>query len=352
MKKITTILIALLFATSTQAQPPGYYTSALGKNGANLQTALKNIIDNHNALPFPLWTSFSATDNKGSNILWDIYSDVPGGTPNYTYTIGSNQCGQYDSEADCYNHEHVWPKTYYNDAAPMRSDLHHVIPTDGWVNNKRGNFPYGLIKFGGLSWTSMNGSMTGTTISYPGYSGNVFEPIDEYKGDIARMYFYTSTRYKGEDASWSNWEMANGAELTQDAIQLLLQWHQNDTVSQKEIDRNNAIYLQQGNRNPFIDYPIFADCIWGTADCTPLDIADILLTEIEVFPNPSQDYLRIKLPKALLQKETIFEVYNTVGQRLIRSTQTKLDIHNLPSGIYSLRLLFADQHASISFIKN
>ena len=263
-----------------------------------------------------------------------MYTDIPSSTPVHTFTIGADQCGQYNEEGDCYNHEHVWPKTYYNDASPMNTDLHHIIPTDGWANNKRGNFPYGHVS--GSGWTGSNGSKTGSTSDYAGYTGNAFEPIDEYKGDIARMYFYTSTRYLGQDGSWQSWEMASGAELTQDAIQLLLLWHTNDPVSSKEVDRNNAIYNIQGNRNPFVDYPVFADCIWGNVDCTPLNINAIKKSEFKIYPNPVTDEVQLLIPS----NEKIVEVniYDMLGKAVIRSTSGILSTSNLPNGIYTIRL--------------
>ena len=85
----------------------------------------------------------------------------------------------------------------------------------------------------------------------------VFEPIDEYKGDFARTYFYFGTRYYGEDGSWEGSPQVDGAQLLPWAENLLLEWHAADPVSAKEIDRNEAIYAIQGNRNPFIDRPDF-----------------------------------------------------------------------------------------------
>lgn len=349
MKKSLLFLVLFLTVLCVRAQPLGYYANALGKNGVLLQTSLKNIIDNHSMKTYPLWSYFSNTDNKGSNKIWDMYSDKPVGTASYTYTIGQDQCGQYNSEGDCYNHEHVWPKSYYNDASPMESDLHHIVPTDGWVNNKRAAFPLGDVN--NTSYTSSNGTKLGTSATYAGYNGNVFEPIDEFKGDFARMVFYTSTRYKGEDNSWNNWEMASGAVLTADAAAILLQWHNADTVSQKEIDRNNAIYTIQGNRNPFIDYPVFADCIWGTSDCQPLDVADVIFYGVKVFPNPVTDQLQIILPSSLKQRDFKFEVYNSFGQKVISTSQAEINISQLSVGFYTLRLSTLERYKSFSFVK-
>jgi len=68
--------------------------------------------------------------------VWDMYSDVPGGTPAYYFTFGDDQCGNYSGEGDCYNREHSFPKSWYGDVLPMNTDLFHLYPTDGWVNQK------------------------------------------------------------------------------------------------------------------------------------------------------------------------------------------------------------------------
>jgi YHS domain-containing protein len=99
----------------------------------------------------------------------------------------------------------------------------------------------------------------------PGYSGTVFEPIDEYKGDFARNYFYMEVRYYTEDGSWPGSPMAVGSQLLPWAQDMMMQWAIQDPVSQKEIDRNDAVYALQNNRNPFIDHPEYAAAIWGSS---------------------------------------------------------------------------------------
>lgn len=253
--------LGLLVASCTTAQPPaGYYASAEGLTGQPLRVALHNIIDGHTALSYDdLWDAYGTTDAKPGNKVWDMYSDVPGGTPPYVYTLYSDQCGNYNGEGDCYNREHSFPQSWFNDGNPMRTDLFHVYPTDGWVNNKRGNLPYGEV--GSADWTSQNGSKVGLCIS-PGYNGTVFEPIDAYKGDLARTYFYMTTRYHGAMAGWSSAMLANG-DLAPWAMQLLMEWNDQDPVSPKETARNNAVFALQHNRNPFIDRPEWAHDIWG-----------------------------------------------------------------------------------------
>ena len=341
--------IALFFLFAFQTTKAQYYAPAFGLNGASLKTALHQIIANHNAMAWPLWPYFDKTDSTGFNQVWDIYSDKPGNTPPYMFTLGANQCGTYSQESDCYNHEHTWPSTFFNDALPMKSDLHHVFPTDGFVNNKRSNFPYGTVN-GAVSWTAQNGAKLGKSNTYPNYTLNVFEPIDSFKGDVARNYFYMSTRYQGEDAGWGNWEMANGANLKDSAIALLLRWHHNDPVSTKEIKRNQAVYLIQNNRNPFIDYPIFADCIWGNADCTGLGLLAVDRLDIQVYPNPCTQQIQFKLPNQTSADEV--RLFNVVGQELLFQKNTRsLDVSQLPPACYILQILSNGIHYRERIIK-
>lgn len=276
--------------------PDGYYDSAQGLEGDTLRLALHNIIDNHQVQSYSsLFTLFETTDVKPDGTVWDMYSDIPGGTPPYVYNYdGSDQCGNYSGEGDCFNREHSWPQSWFNSNSPMKTDLFHVYPTDGYVNGQRGSFPYGEV--GTAAWTSLNGSKRGTSAS-PGYSGVVFEPIDEYKGDLARTYFYMCTRYFTEDAGWDSNDMVDGADLLPWAVDLLLSWHSEDPVSEKELNRNDAVYQIQQNRNPFIDHPDWVYCIWGdgcqlmTGDLnqdTVVDVLDVvIMVDIILSGNPS-----------------------------------------------------------------
>ncbi len=193
----------------------------------------------------------------------DFYSENPTGTDAYFYTHGNNNCGNYNSENDCYNREHLMPQSVYSSASPMRNDIHHVIPSDGYVNNRRGSFAFGEVS--SPSWTSTNGSKVGPN-TFGSYNGTVFEPIDEFKGDIARAMLYFATRYENQVASWSHAGMLNGTsnQVYQDwFLDLLISWHTNDPVNQQEIDRNNAAYNYQGNANPFINHPEWVNVIWN-----------------------------------------------------------------------------------------
>lgn len=254
--------------------PEGYYSEAEGKTGYRLKTALHNIIRSHKlAFYNELYEYYKTTDSKPGNIVWDMYSDIPDSTPPYTYMHMQRTCGNYSKEGDCYNREHVLPQSWFRKAYPMKSDLFHVYPTDGKVNGKRSSFPFGEVRH--PHWKSRNGSELGPC-SFPGYSGTVFEPIDAYKGDIARVFFYMATRYEHKISGWKKGtarEVLDGSRsrVFHDwVVALFLEWHHQDPVSRKEIDRNDAVYKIQFNRNPFIDHPEFVELIWNQGD-TPDD---------------------------------------------------------------------------------
>ncbi|GEN77277.1 endonuclease [Chryseobacterium hagamense] len=268
--KNSLFLLLLASGTATAQAPSGYYSSAGGLSGASLKTALSSIITNgHQDKGYNgLWTGYKTTDidknyeNDGS--ILDIYSEKPSGTDPYKFTPGTNQCGTYSTEGNCYNREHLVPQSLFSEASPMVSDIHFIRATDGKVNGMRSNYPFG--KVGTASFTSRNGSKLGTSAS-SGYSGTVFEPIDEFKGDVARMIFYFVTRYQSKLSTFSSGNMLGSSAfpgLQTWELNVLLAWHNQDPVSQAEINRNNASYSFQGNRNPFIDNPDYVNQIWGS----------------------------------------------------------------------------------------
>ena len=253
MKRFFLTLGFFISALALTAQiPNGYYNAANGKTGDELKEALHDIIKGHHVVSYSgLLNAFAYTDCKPNGKIWDIYS-------NYEYSLSGN-CGVYEHEGDCWNREHTWPQSWFNEQTTPRSDLFHVYPTDGYVNGQRSNYPYGEV--GSYIYISGNGSKLGQCVT-SGYSGRVFEPIDEYKGDIARSYFYMSVRYYSEDSGWGTSGMTNKSEILPWAMTMLLRWSDEDPVSDKEIARNNAVYGYQNNRNPFIDHPEYARMIW------------------------------------------------------------------------------------------
>lgn len=353
LRRFFTTTLLWLFVISLKAQiPPGYYDGTSQLSGEALQIALHQIIQNHQVRTYAqLWQDFYLTDRRQDDKVWDVYSDVPGGTAAYTYDFFTDQCGNYSGEGSCYNREHSFPASWFDDQLPMYTDLFHILPTDGYVNNRRGNHPYAEV--GQASWTSTNGSRLGTSAT-SGYSGTAFEPIDAYKGDIARGLMYMSTRYLGEDTNWPGSEMVTGAQPKPWARQLLLQWHLLDPVSEKEINRNNAIYLIQQNRNPFIDHPEFADFIWNPAAA----VAENSL-QLQLWPNPVTD--EAKLSVHFTEVDQDFEVtVSDISGRIVfsvvpesRTPLIKLPVNHLLPGFYLLKVTVNDsQSTTLKLIKN
>jgi len=260
--------------SNTTTDTTAYYASADGLTGLELKTALYNIIKDHTTKTYSnLWgfMSESSLDNYYENdgSILDIYSENPSSSDTYNYTAVTDQCGNYSGEGSCYNREHSFPKSWFDDESPMYTDIHHIFASDGYVNGKRSNYPYGEVST--PTYVSDNGSELGAGSTALGYTGTVFEPIDEFKGDLARAYFYMATRYQDVISTWESNSDNADAVLDGSAdyvfedwvITMLKEWNELDEVSQGELDRNEAAYEFQGNRNPFVDHPEYINQIWA-----------------------------------------------------------------------------------------
>ena len=295
-----------------------YYQKAHGKKGAELKTALAKIINTPAVVDYDsLWMAYVYSDSKevdGKPIIWDMYSNISA-YPAYPIDNTIHKNGSPEGTKG-FQREHSMPKSWFNptdapasggktysDVRPMYSDLMHVIPAEGMVNNWRSNYPYGEnngeIKKSANDFSKMGKCTyipTGET--KPVFEGTCFEPNDEYKGDLARTYFYMITCYEQDYPTWmpvrdadkkktgetftlsanhcGKWTSEMFDAESEDYYQpfvpwvmdMLMKWAKQDPVSQKEIDRNEAVYKIQGNRNPFIDYADpngggLEDYIWG-----------------------------------------------------------------------------------------
>ena len=236
----------------------------------------------------------------------------------------------------------------------MRTDIHHVVPTDGYVNNRRANYPFGEVT--NDTWMSNNGSKVGQN-TFGSYSGVVFEPIDEFKGDIARILLYFAVRYEDEvtDNSWDNHTTTNNPlNGTNNQVyetwylQLLYKWHNDDPVSAREIKRNNEAYIFQGNRNPFIDFPEYVNLIWGTL----LSNSEYSLNnQTTIYPNPTVgNFIQI------INKDIVtIKIYSILGKELLKKTiypeNSQLDISSINRGIYIVKISNNSSSITRKFIK-
>ena len=269
---MTTALFSLFITSSAFAQGPNdsgtYYQAADGKKGQELKTAFSGIIYNRQERSYnDLWTDFEQTDKRPDGTVWDMYS-----TSVFAFGTNQDKGSGGNAEGQFYNREHSFPNSWFGGKVqPMYTDLHHMYPTDKLVNNKRSNNPFGETN--GEVYKSNNNFSKLGKCTYPGcdYTGNVFEPNDEYKGDFARTYFYMVTCYEEKLADWYDANNDSKPTLSGNAypglsawqLDMLMKWAKNDPVSEKETNRNNAVFNIQKNRNPFIDYPGLEDYIWG-----------------------------------------------------------------------------------------
>ncbi|HLA55185.1 MAG TPA: endonuclease [Flavobacterium sp.] len=356
MKKIYTFTLLLAFITGFAQIPAGYYNTATG-TGYTLKTQLYNKIHAHTELSYTpgLWNAYPSTDAKADGKVWDIYSNCT-----FTFGTGGNQDQGAGGSTECefYNREHTFPKSWFGNGTPMYTDLFHVMPTDKKDNGLRGNMAYGIV--GTATYTTSNGSKIGNNIAAGGPSVVVFEPADEYKGDIARNYFYMATCYQDVIAGWENNNSSGAAFLDgtntkvfeQWSLQMLYNWHLADPVSAKEIARNNAVYNIQGNRNPFIDHPEYVTSIWGPLLSTAT--FNSAMASISVYPNPSNSH------KINIQSETTLEEIQliTINGQLMQQIKNPVfdnstyTMENLPSGFYFLKLTSDHQSVTKKVIVN
>lgn len=272
-------LCGLAIALTIWAQPAAtHYNDIDGKSGEALLAALKTCASRgYKSVGYKALETvvYPYTDAHADGSVWDMYSDC-------TFAFGGSHSAN-GSECAGWNKEHSIPQSWWGGGTSNEGcDAFHVIPTDAWVNNMRSNYPYGEV--GTAKKTSQKGCKLGSS-SMSSYTGTVFEPAEEYKGDIARGILGAMVKWQ------KDWTDSNGSStfnntyttagrygLTQYGVDLLIKWCRQDPVSQKELDRNNGLEKTQGNRNPFIDYPELIEYLWGTKTGERVDLSKMTLS--------------------------------------------------------------------------
>ena len=386
IKKYTIVfsLICSVFYSNAQI-PAGYYNSAAGLNCDNLKTALSNIVTNGQVTltygqldntQIPAVDTIR-TDDGSDYMIWDIYSNNNTGAEPYSFNSSQiypgGFCGPATPTADglCWNKEHTFPKAWFGSMYPAYADLFVVRPTDYRLNAKRANSPYAVVSSPTYQFP-VNGTYPGYPIppnpvldkqgpaNYPGLSIPVaWEPSDAIKGDLARGYFYILTRYQDQLSAWVTANGTSGIEKVVDAanplypsfnlpyLKMMYGWHVADPVDAKEINRNNLIYAQQGNRNPYIDHPEYVYQVWQCTGAIPVTIIDFV----------SQKNTASVLLKWYATHETTFKQFdierstdginfNKIGDvKGMNLANYSFSDNNLPTGsivYYRLRLIDID----------
>ena len=332
MKKFTLFVLSLFligqsFAFNCPLTPkedlPDYYASIDGTSGKQLLDAIQQVAKiGYRTEDFrydTCWFAFKHTDIRPDGYIWEIYSDCV-----FEYEKDRTSNTTQTGECKGYNREHAMCQSWFGTTSlagkemssskknSPGSDIFHIYPASYGMNSRRGNRPYGEVLT--AANVSGNGTKYGTPVQNISItncvagayiegsitlSTNVLEPADEYKGDIARSYFGTMVKWAGEWAFNKNengcvifdatidadthYGPENNYGFTDYGLALMLKWHRQDPVSQKEIDRNNGIQYTQGNRNPFIDYPYLAEFIWGEMSGKVLDFDQLLCSADERF---------------------------------------------------------------------
>lgn len=294
--------------------PPYYYDNAEDLFGAELKTELHQIICNDTTEYLSYgsgightWEGFYLSDRDSTtNAVIDMYSAIIRYYPDPNPDFAS-----FGQEIHI---EHSFPKSWWGGTSlSAYTDLHHLYPADGSTNLSKSNCPLGEVT--GTISTDNGVSKIGDGV-YENYDGNVFEPADTYKGDFARSYFYIVTAYENYYTLWDSPMLENNTfpVFNDWAIEMLLEWHRHDPVSDKERKRTEVVFLFQNNRNPFIDHPELAEHIWGNQTQSGwTQIENLLSTpisEVDVIVNQNNRTIVVKSQK---DKDINVNIYNTFG---------------------------------------
>ncbi len=255
IKTIAAAMASLLVMQTAQAQiPDGYYASLKGKKGAELKTAVHEIIKKADVLDYGsgtghTWEGFYSTDRMDNGQVVDRYSN------------DIRYFGKSGSVISGMNIEHSFPKSWWEGTQNQAyKDLYNLMPCEQKINSSKSNYPMGKV-------TSVKTDNGCTRIGTGNEGYQLWEPADKWKGDFARGYMYMATAY--QQFSWSGTQalqiLQQGSypTLRKWAYTLYMEWARKDAVDALEVERNNAVSRIQGNRNPFVDFPNLMEYIWG-----------------------------------------------------------------------------------------
>lgn len=333
--RIISVSVFILASLASSAEAPeGYYKSLDGLSEGQLKNAIYELVHNftkvssYSALP----QYFQRTDvYPESKRWWDMYSDIPLYAPSFSGL----------------NREHSFPKSWWGGSETVSAyvDLNHLYPSEAKANMAKSNYPLGVV----VTTEKMKFDNGVSKVGYPvtGQGGGcqwVFEPADEYKGDFARTYFYMATCY--QNLTWKYTYMVSQdtyPTLKGWAAKMLLEWHRDDPVSDKEKKRNDVVYSIQNNRNPFIDHPELAEYLWGDKVGESFKVSDSNIPGGEpVLTTPTQgmalDFGMVAIGKTTTA-DLFFHGENLTGTFELTLTGTDSKMFRLPANSLSASLV-------------
>ena len=316
------------------------------KNAKGMLAALRTITSPGHAGSYDaLWTTYGKVYTRPDGKIFDYYSKIT------NYDPVKDRAGNYSKEGDVFNREHSIPKDWWGGAKTNQgADPFIVVPTDGYVNNRRSAYSFGMVDRSHVTYTaSGNFAYLGSAVSSWGYSGTVFEPDDSLKGDFARIMFYAIAKYSGS----AKWTSGNGSSnfsgsentnfgLTDYAVKLFSYWSNLDPVSDWERKINDGIAGIQGNRNPFIDHPEYANTLWGSnSGYTPYQEETPELESIAVV-NPKDEYY----VNEDFVKPTVMAYYSNGTSENVKSKATFTGFDNTTTGVKTINVTYLDKSTS------
>ena len=326
----------------TPTIPTGYYDSLEGLSGNALKQAVQDII----AAPTvrlhsyaDIWDIIRTADQnpENSNQIWDMYLEIPMakldqqttssivGKWNREHIFCQSRGGFEVANGDTADGIGVWNSTSAASVVDGVSDAHHIRAENGQENSSRNNKNYGTVN---------------SSTVYAGPSGTQ----GSWRGDVARALFYMAVRFDGLNVV--NGDPSEYLQSTSIAsgnigdLATLLVWNHSDPKDDFEMNRNNYIYTWQMNRNPFIDYPLLVDYIFGANFGQPwsssLSIQNPIENKVAVYPNPTTDYIIV----AGLEGNSKVDIYTITGQ-MVQSQNFENEIRiniDLNSGMYLVKV--------------
>ena len=346
-------ILLFLLSYTCFAQVPAYYSNIdFTQSSASIKAQLTTLITNTHTTELvytsgssgllDTWTVLKQSDldpTNSSNVVLIYGWDDTATTVSEHRTRDKNESCHTSSCTGKWVREHTFPKSL---ATPdlgtelAGADAHNLRAVDAQRNNSRSN--------------KLFGASTSSTASYS-IDANSWYPGDEWIGDAARIIMYMYVRYPSQCAPIN---VATGnATFSQDMPDILLQWNTQDPPSTFEINRNNAIASNQGNRNPFIDNPYLATKIWNGPQATDswgvLSNNKVTIQYITLFPTITADIVYVKNDKSTPAN---YKLYNTMGQKLTESSlDDKIDLSNYTAGLYFIEIGYYETTQTFKIVK-